>query len=62
MNTLKKRVMRRSAYLLALVVLVLSGCGVGRYNKKPSLMTWPTNTAYYYNSTGQYTGSSVSYK
>ena len=62
MNTLKKRVIRRSAYLLALVVLVLTGCGIGRYNNKPSAMTWPTNTTYFYNGTGQYTGSSTSYK
>lgn len=62
MNTLKKRVIRRSAYLLALVILVLSGCGIGRYNDRPMAMTWPTNTTYFYNITGQYTGSSVSYK
>ena len=62
MNTLKKRVIRRLAYLLALVVLVLTGCGIGRYNNQPMAMTWPTNTTYYYSSTGQYTGSSVSYK
>ncbi len=62
MKTLKKRVIRRSAYLLAFVVLVLTGCGVGRYNNQAVAMTWPTNTTYYYNSTAQYTGSSVSYK
>jgi hypothetical protein len=61
-NTLKKRAIRRAAYLVALLVLVLSGCGIGRYNNKPSAMTWPTNTTYFYNSTGQYVGSSVNYK
>ena len=62
MNTLKKRVIRRSAYLLALVVLVLTGCGIGRYNNQPMAMTWPTNTTYYYSNSGNLVGSSVSYK
>lgn len=63
MNSLKKRVIRRASYLLAaLIVVVLSGCGIGRYNNQPMAMNWPTNTTYYYNSTGQYTGSSVTYK
>lgn len=63
MNTLKKRAIKRASYLLAaLVVVLLSGCGIGRYNKQPLAMSWPTNTTYYYNSAGQYTGSSVSYK
>lgn len=62
MNTLKKRVIRRPVYLLGLVVLVLTGCGIGRYNNQVNAMKWPENTTYYYNSTGQYVGSSVNFK
>lgn len=62
MNTLKKRIARRASYLAVLIVLVLTGCGIGRYNDRVSSMTWPTNTTYFYSPSGQYVGSSVSYK
>jgi len=63
MNTFKKRVIRRASYLLAaLIVVVLSGCGIGRYNNQLTAMKWPENTTYYYNSAGQYAGSSVNFK
>lgn len=61
-NILKSRVLRRASYLMFLVVVVLSGCGIGRYNNQPLAMTWPTNTTYYYSTTGTLVGSSVSYK
>jgi len=61
-NTLKRRAIRRAAYLVALLVLVLSGCGIGRYNNQLTAMKWPENTTYYYNGTGQYIGSSVNQK
>ena len=62
MNSLKKRVIRRSAYLPALIVLVLTGCGIGRYNNQLTAMKWSENTTYYYSSKGQYVGSSVNFK
>ena len=51
-------------YLAATVVVAMSvsGCGIGRYNNQVSSMTWPTNTTYYYSSTGQYVGSSVNFR
>jgi hypothetical protein len=53
---------KRASYLVAAFVLVLSGCGIGRYNNQVNAMKWPENTTYYYNSTGQYAGSSVNFK
>jgi len=47
----------------AMFVVSLTACGVvGRYNNKPSAMSWPTNTTYYYSTKGNLVGSSVSYK
>ncbi len=60
MNILKNRVLWRASYLM--VVVVLTGCGIGRYNNQPLAMTWPTNTTYYYSTTGNLVGSSVNYK
>lgn len=62
MKPLKKRIVRRASYLVVLIVLILTGCGIGRYNDRVSAMTWPTNTTYFYSPSGQYVGSSVGFK
>lgn len=62
MKLLRKQIVRRAPYLGVLIVLMLSGCGVGRYNNQVNAMKWPENTTYYYSSTGQYVGSSVNFK
>jgi hypothetical protein len=62
MKPLKKRIVRRASYLAVMIALVLTGCGVGRYNNQVNAMKWPENTTYFYNSTGQYVGSSVNFR
>jgi hypothetical protein len=62
MKPLRKRIIRRAPYLAVLIILMLTGCGVGRYNNQLAAMKWPENTTYYYSSTGKYVGSSVNFK
>lgn len=62
MKPFKKRIFRRASCLAALIALMLTGCGVGRYNNQVNAMKWPENTTYYYSSTGQYVGSSVNFR
>jgi len=62
MKPLKKRIARRAGYLMLLVVLVLSGCGIGRYNDRITSNVYATNTTYFYSTNGNLVGTSTSYK
>lgn len=62
MKSLKKRIASRASYLAVLIVLVLTGCGIGRYNDRIAANVYATNTTYFYSPNGNLVGTSTSYK